>query len=76
MSRQVMPSVCAAARPRRWRWLASVLAAQHAEEFYELVGEGKISFRRGALLRGAAAPSPAFSLFGFWKLQYIRPLPR
>ena len=48
--------------------LASVLAAQHAEEFDELVGEGRNSFRRGTLLRGAAALPPAFSRIGLWKL--------
>src|ERR1700746_3808770 len=51
--------------------LASVLAAQHSQEFYELVGEGRNSFRRGVLLRGAVGPSPAFSLFGFCKLPVL-----
>ena len=64
MSRQVMP-YCLRSRSVAAMALASVLAAQHAEEFYELVGEGRNSFLRGALLRGAATPSPAFSLFGF-----------
>ena len=66
MSRQVMP-YCLRSRSAAAMALAVRQHArcQYAEELYELVGEGRNSFLRSALLGGAVTPSPAFSLFGF-----------